>query len=189
MVRAFDGTELDEDSLVELCSEAMRAPTAGHARGIEAVVLAGSAGVARYLTAATDASWRATSRRAAGFSRAGGVVVVLCDPVAYAARYAEDDKASSGLSDPAAWPVPYWIGDAGAFTMALLLLAEDAGLAACFLGAFRRRGALLAELGAPEGRLVYGAVLLGAADADQRASPSLDRPGRTRADRVVRGGF
>jgi nitroreductase len=185
MVRSFDGSDVMAHVLGALCEDAMRAPTAGHARGVEAVVLAGAAGVHRYLHAATDEAWRATSSRADGLTRAGGVVVVLCDPSAYAARYAEQDKAASGLGDPDAWPVPYWFGDAGAFTMSLLLLAEEAGLAACFLGAFRNASSVLDEVRAPSGRLLYGAVLCGGASVDQVGSSSTRRPGPTRADRVV----
>ncbi len=189
MTRSFDGTELGEDRIAALCDDALRSPTAGHARGVETVVLAGRAGVHRYLDAATDPAWRADAPRSEGFGRAGGVVVVVCEPGAYLARYAMADKADSGLSDLSAWPVPYWFGDAAFATMALLLLAEEDGLAACFLGAFRREDAVLAALGAPSGRRLFGAVLLGAAANDQRRSTSLDRTGPSRAARVVRGGF
>jgi nitroreductase len=189
MTRAFDGTEVPEDRLATLCVDALRAPTAGHARGVETVVLAGAAGVRRYLEAATDAAWRASSARAAGFARAGGAVVVVCAPDAYTARYAADDKAEAGLADAAAWPVPYWFGDAAFATMALLLLAEEDGLAACFLGAFRHEADVLAAVDAPPGRRVFGAVLLGQPSPDQRRSRSLELPGPARVDRVVRGGF
>jgi nitroreductase len=189
MTRAFDGSAVDETQVVSLCEEAMRAPTAGHARGVDAVVLPGAAGVDAYLAAATEERWRARSPRAAGLAAAGAAVVVVCDPGAYAARYAESDKASSGLGDPSAWPVPYWHGDAAFFTMALLVLAEDAGLAACFLGAFRRRDEVLAAVRAPAGRELFGAVLLGGAAPAQVPSASTSRPGRTRAQRVHRGGF
>jgi nitroreductase len=189
MTRAFDGSELTEDGLAGLCDDALRAPTAGHVRGVEMVVLAGADGVARYLRAATDEHWRSSSSRADGLARAGGAVVVVCDPGAYASRYAEPDKAASGLEDAGAWPVPYWDGDAAFATMALLLLAEEEGLAACFLGAFRHAAAVLAELDAPSGRRLFGAVLLGRAADEQPRSASLDRDGPSRATRVVRGGF
>lgn len=189
MTRAFDGTELDEDRLVELCAEAMRAPTAGNARGVEAVVLAGAKGVRAYLDAATDEVWRATSARIDGLTAAGGAVVVVCDPGAYAARYTTPDKASSSLGDVAAWPVPYWHADAAFFTMALLLLAEDQGLGACFLGAFRNQAELLGAVRAPTGTLLFGTVLLGGAASVQAGSSSTQRPGPTRAERVRRGRF
>jgi nitroreductase len=189
MVRDFDGSELTEDQLVALCDDALRAPTAGHARGVELVALAGSAGVLRYLEAATDEDWRGRSSRSDGLAAAGGAVLALCDPGAYAARYAEPDKEGAGLGDESRWPVPYWYGDAAFAAMALLLLAEATGLAACFLGAFRREAELLGAVRAPAGRRVFGAVLLGHAASVQERSASLDRPGPSRADRVVRGQF
>ena len=130
MTRSFDGTEIAEHMLVELCAESLRAPTAGNVRGVRAVVLAGRSGAREYLQAATDAQWRAASTRAPGLALAGGAVVIVSSPLAYAARYAEPDKSASGLGDPAAWPIPYWHADAAFATMALLLLAEDAGLSA-----------------------------------------------------------
>jgi nitroreductase len=189
MSRSFDGTEVAEPRLAGLCEAALRAPTAGHARGVELVVLAGRAGVARYLEAATDEQWRATAPAAAGLARAGGCVLAVCDPAAYAARYAEPDKRGSGLDDPSAWPVPYWYGDAAFATMSLLLLCEAERLDACFLGAFRNEGAVLAAVGAPDGRRLFGAVLVGRADGAGARAASLDRAGPTRADRVVRGAY
>ncbi len=189
MVRDFDGTQLGEDELVALSEESLRAPTAGHARGVELVVLAGHDGVGRYLRSATDERWRSTSPRFRGLERAGGAIVVVCDPGAYARRYAEADKATSGLGEVAAWPVPYWYGDAGAAAMALLLLATDRGLGACLLGAFRNERDVLELVGAPEGRRLYGAVLVGGAAPEQVTSSSLRRPGPSRAERVLRGRY
>ncbi|HUD69217.1 MAG TPA: nitroreductase family protein [Acidimicrobiales bacterium] len=189
MTRAFDGSELDESQLIELCTEALRAPTAGHARGVWTVVLPGRAGVHDYLAAATDAGWRASSSRAPSLAMAGGAVVVVCDPGTYATRYADDDKTASGLGDLDAWPLPYWYTDAAFATMSLLLLAEDAGLSACFLGAFRHHREVLALVNAPSGTELFGTVLVGRAAATQAPSASLQRPGPTRAERVVRRQF
>jgi nitroreductase len=185
MTRAFDGTSVDEDRLVGLCTDALRAPTAGHARGVTMAVLAGRAGVERYLSVATDVGWRQRSPRAQGLAAAGGCALVVCDPRDYAARYAVDDKAASGLDEVDRWPVPYWFGDAAFATMALLLLAEEDGLASAFLGAFRNEAALL-ELAGAEGARLFGAVLVGRAADDQVRSASLDRPGPSRASRVRR---
>ena len=120
---------------------------------------------------------------------AGGVVVIVCEPGAYTRRYAEEDKAASGLDDRNAWPVPYWHADAAFATMALLLLVEEEGLSACFLGAFRRHHEVLALVGAPDGFELFGAVLVGRAAATQPRSASLERPGPSRAERVVRRRF
>jgi nitroreductase len=189
MTRAFDGTELDEDVVVALCHEAARSPTAGHARGVDAVVACGRAGVARYLDAATDPAWRERADRYAGFAAAGAAVVVTCDPARYAARYADHDKASSGLGDVGQWPVPYWFTDAAFFTMSLLLLAEEAHIDGAFLGAFRHEEDVLGAIGAPEGTRLFGAVLLGRGSDVQRPSGSAARSGPTRSERVHRGRF
>ena len=74
--------------------------------------------------------------------------------------------------------------------MALLLLAEEAGLAACFLGAFRREVEVLGAVGAPAGRRMFGGVLVGHAAVTQVRAASLDRAGsaagRSRRARSVR---
>jgi nitroreductase len=189
MTRTFDGTELDGDAVVALCLEAARSPTAGHSRGVDAVVLAGRAGVARYLDAASDLEWRKRSDRFAGFSAAGAAVIVTCDPATYVDRYSADDKATSGLGDVERWPVPYWYTDAAFFTMSLLLLAEEAGFDGAFLGAFRHEAAVLGAVGAPGGTRLFGAVLLGHGAEEQRPSGSVARRGPTRSERVHRDRF
>lgn len=188
MVRDFDGTDVETAPLLELCADALRAPTAGHSRAVELCVLPGHDGVRRYLDAATDPAWRERSTRAEGFARAGAAVLVVCDPAGYARRYAEADKAAAGLARAEDWPVPYWFGDAGAATMALLLLCEADGLAACFLGAFRGERDVLALVDAPASRRLYGAVLVGGGRRTA-ATGSLRRAGPTRQARVVVGRY
>ena len=190
MVRSFDGVPLDEVIVTSIFQEALRAPTAGNARGIEWVVLLGTSETSLYFDAATDEAWRLTSPRWPGLTRASAVGICLADPGAYGARYADDDKSSSGLgTGPDAWPVPYWIGDAGASTMASLLLANEAGLDAAFLGAFRRISEIKEAIGIPEGSIIYGAILLGHGDGADHRSHSLDRPGPTRVERIHRGRY
>lgn len=186
MRRSFTGEPVDAVELSSLAAEALRSPTAGNSRGIELGILDGAEAVAAYLDASTDAEWRARSARLEGLRRAGAAVLVLADPSAYVERYAEADKARSGLgAGTGQWPVPYWVGDAGSATMALLLLLEEAGLAACFLGAFRQADEVMEACGCPEGRLLYGCVLVGRADGGDHRSASLDRPGPSRAARVL----
>jgi hypothetical protein len=73
--------------------------------------------------------------------------------------------------------------------MALLLLLEDAGLGACFLGAFRHADRVLATVRAPQGAALFGAVLVGMPASDDRPSASLTRPGPSRESRVLRGSY
>jgi nitroreductase len=188
MTRSFTGEAVDATSLDRLCDLALRAPTAGNSRGVELLILRGEDEVSTYFSCTTDARWRSRSARYAGLSRAGAVIVVLADPSAYVDRYAAEDKVASGLGEGAeAWPVPYWVGDAGAATMALLLACEEEGLGCCFLGAFRGAEQLLEAVGARRDLMVYGAVLIGKPDGADHRSASLDRPGASRAERIHRG--
>ncbi len=190
MTRSFSAQPIDGELLVRLARDALRSPTAGNARGIELLVLSGPDEVAQYFATTTDVAWRQRSARFAGLARASGVIVVLADPHTYVERYGAEDKAASGLGeDLSAWPVPYWIGDAGAATMSLLLSAESLGLGCCFLGAFRGTEDLVARFDIPDRFVVYGAILIGHPDGRDHRSASLDRAGPSRANRVHRGRF
>ena len=107
------------------------------------------------------------------------LVVVLVDPGAYVARYAEPDKAATGLGRGAGeWTVPYWWVDAGAAIQDLLLGVVDAGLGACLFGLFRHEEAVLGAHGVPDGWRAAGTVALGhpPTDADPaRPGPSAGR--------------
>ncbi|MEI7746421.1 MAG: nitroreductase family protein [Actinomycetota bacterium] len=174
MVRSFSSEALAPDLVGNLITGALSAPTAGNSRGVEALVLSGPA-TERYWAISTDASWRAQSRRFAGMARAPIIVLFICKPSIYTDRYAESDKAKSGLSNPEAWPVPYWFGDAAFATMALLLGASSADLGASFLGSFRNEEAILQAFGKTGDWHIFGAVLLGKADGKDHKSESLKR--------------
>ncbi|MGH8988424.1 MAG: nitroreductase family protein [Acidimicrobiales bacterium] len=194
MVRSFSERPVAAAVLDELLTDALRAPTAGHAQGTAWVVLQGPDETTAYWHAATTASWRERSARWPGLSRAPVVAVALGCPPAYVARYAEPDKARAahGVAlgeTEAAWPVPYWHGDAAFGVMTLLLGAASAGLGACFLGNFRGEGGVLAALGVPEGWRLFGAVVLGHPAGDDTRSASLTRPGPGVRARVHYGGW
>lgn len=183
MVRSFAAEPLDPGLVDGLLAQSLRAPSAGNTRGVAWVVLAGPE-TATYWAHTTTAEWReASADRFQGMARAPVVALSLCSPGAYVERYGEPDKLGSGLGPvergeggEAAWPVPYWFGDAAFATMLLLLGAEDAGLAAAFLGSFRGEAELLVALGVPGGWRLFGTVLLGRADGRDTPSPSLGRP-------------
>ncbi len=186
MTRSFDGSPVDLPWLVGTCETALLAPTAGHSAGVTLSVV-GRDRVGEYLEVATDPSWRARSTRYAGWARAGGLVLVSSRVSAYLERYGEPDKAASGLAERDAWPVPYWHGDAAMATMALLLLVEEAGLAAGLWGAFRNVEAVRDWAGLVEDEL-FATVFVGRPDGRDRPSASLARPVPTRAQRVRRLG-
>lgn len=189
MVRSFSPAPLDPALVDRLVDAALRSPTAGNASGTAWVVLEGAAQTAVYFDATTDEAWRAAHPEwSDGLRRAPVVLLAYVSPGAYVARYAEPDKAPSGLgAGPEAWAVPYWYGDAAMGVMAVLLAAVDAGLGACFLGAFRGSNVLAEQLGVPESWLLYGAVALGRPGDGDHRSASLDRPRPPRTERVHRG--
>jgi nitroreductase len=187
MVRSFDPEPVDPRVVDRLLSQAVRSPTAGNAAGTAWLVLDDPPSRSLYWECATTPEWREHSARWAGLSRAPVVLLALASPDAYVTRYAEADKATSGLgAGPDAWPVPYWFGDAAFGVMAVLLGAVDEKLGACFLGNFRNEPALLEAFGVPEPWRLFGTVLLGRPDGADHRSASLDRPapeGRVRRGR------
>jgi nitroreductase len=188
MVRSFSGAAPAPDVLERLFDLARRAPSAGNSQGWDAVVLEGPTQTARFWEATTTAQWRERSPRWPGLQRAPVVVAVFSDPDAYIGRYAEPDKARSGLgAGPDAWRVGYWDTDAAMAVMVLLLAAVDAGLGACFLGNFRGEEELCAALGVPGDRRYLGAVLIGEAGGHDPLSSSSSRPRRSSAEVFHRG--
>lgn len=188
MHRAFRPDRLDHATVGALVDAALSAPTAGNAQGVELVVLDGPAQTRRYFEAATDATWRARTTVFARTLDAPLVLVVLADPERYASRYREPDKAGSGLGRKEDWPVPYWFVDAGSASMAVLLRAEDLGLAAAFLGAFRHHGEVHAALDLPPDVVVVGAIAVGWPAPGPRGR-SAGRPRRPVGERVHQGRF
>lgn len=184
MTRSFRPEPVDPALIDDLCELALRSPTAGNSAGVRMTTVATDL-VPTYLEIATDASWRASSPRYAGLSRAGAVVIITSRPRDYFERYAEVDKASSGLADPNAWAVPYWHTDAAMATMALLLLLEERGLGATLWGNFRRDRDVLAWAGASD-EVLFASVLIGVSDGLDHPSKSVARHVPTRRARVRR---
>lgn len=186
MVRAFAPGPVAPELVDHLCDLARRAPSAGNTQAVSFLVLDDPERVAAY--------WAATlpEDRRAGFAWPGlitapALVVVATDPGAYAARYAEPDKAATGLgAGTDAWAVPYWWVDAGAAIEHLLLGAADAGLGACLFGLFDHEAAVAAAFGVPAGIRLVGTVALGQ-PAPDRAGRSAARPRRPLPDVVHRG--
>jgi nitroreductase len=189
MVRSFSSEPVAPDVIDRLVESALRSPTAGNTQGTAWVVLQGPEETARYFGAATDEAWRNRHREwADGLARAPVVLLAYSSPEAYVTRYAEEDKVASGLGrDVAAWPVPYWVGDAAFGVMTVLLGAVDAGLGACILGAFRGEAELAAQLRVPDEWRLFAAVLLGHPDGRDHRSASLDRSEPRATRRIHRG--
>ncbi len=188
MVRAFQARPIPPDVLDRLLDAVFRAPSAGFSQGLDAVVLDGPAETARYWDVALPAE------RRAGFAFPGlldapVLVVLVTAPGAYLERYAEPDKAATGLgSGTEAWPVPYWFVDGGMAADHLLLAAVDAGLGALFFGLFAHHRAVLDALGVPGDRTGIGVVALGYPVPD-RPGRSASRPRRPLDESIHRGGW
>jgi nitroreductase len=188
MVRSFSSEPIESAVVDYLLDAALRSPTAGNTGGTAWVVLEGREQTATFWDATTDEDWRTRNpRRAAGLRRAPVVLLAYASPAAYVDRYAEADKAPSGLGEGAhRWPIPYWTGDAAFGVMAVLLGAVDAGLGACILGTFRGEDELATRLGVPQGWRLFCAVALGRPDGDDHRSPSLNRRRTVGAERIHR---
>lgn len=189
MVRSFSAEPLGRDEVDLILQAALRSPTAGNTQGTAWVALEGPDQTALYFDATTDEAWRTRHKEwSDGLARAPVVLLAYISPDAYVDRYAEEDKATGGLGETAAaWPVPYWIGDAAFGVMTVLLAAVDAGLGACVLGAFRGEAELAARLDVPPGWRLFCAVLLGHPDGGDHRSASLDRDSPKPSERIHRG--
>lgn len=164
MVRRFDADQPVDPAVVRrVLDHAHRAPTAGSSQGRAYLLLDTPADVDRFW-ATTSPDPGASNRWLDGMRTAPVLAVVLADPTAYAARYAEPDKVRAGLADvpTEAWPVPWWHVDAGMAAHAALLTAVDEGLGACFFGVPGARWAAFREaFGLPDAWLPVGALALG----------------------------
>ncbi len=188
MVRSFDSAPLPGPVVDQILAAALRAPTAGNTAATAWVVLSGPAETGLYWDSVTDSEWRSGSARYASLRRAPVVLLAYSSAAAYVARYAEEDKADSGLGASAeSWPVPYWTGDAAFGVMSALLAAVDAGVGACVLGNFRGEPVLASALGVPDEWRLFCAVLLGQPDGGDHPSPSLSRAVPATGDRLHRG--
>ena len=189
MTRAFDGRPIPQGVVVEMVDLASRAPSAGKAQGWHLVVLEGDD---------TGVFWDTTlpTMRRGTFKwqrllDAPVIALPFADPKAYMERYAQPDKAGTGLGAGAnAWPVPYWTVDASMAVMILLLAAEEVGLGALFFGVFRGERKLRQKLGIPPGLELLGAIALGYRADDSEPVPrgrSAGRPRRGPGDIIHAG--
>ncbi len=185
MRRVFADAPVNPEWLDATLDLARRAPSAGNAQGLNWLVLDTPEATGRYWSLTLGE--RRTEFTHQGLLAAPVLVVVLTEPDAYVTRYAEADKARTGLGvGEDAWAVPYWWVDAGMATQTLLLGVEDAGLSACFFGLFDHEEAVLDAFGVPAGRRAAGTVAIGhRADGPEPPGRSATRP---RRDGVIHRG-
>ncbi len=186
MVRRFLDRPVPPDVVDRILGASLRGPSAGFAQGTDLVVLEG-ADTGRY--------WDVTlpAERRAGFPWPGlllapVLVIPVADPAAYVARYAEPDKAATGLGvAPDAWPVPYWIVDTAMAAMLTLLATVDEDLGALFFGIFDHEDAVKEAFGIPADRRPIGTIAIGHPDPADRPSRSASRPRREPGEAIHRG--
>ena len=190
MTRAFSPEPIEPDLLAELVELASRAPSAGKTQGWHLLVLEG-VDAHRYW----DITFPAERRGGFAFPHlfdAPVIAIPLADPDAYVERYAEPDKARSGLgSGVDAWAAPYWTIDGSMAVMTLLLAAENVGLGALFFGVFDHEPAVRAGFGIPDRLQVLGVLALGwpheGVGETGRAGRSASRARRA-PDQIIRRG-
>jgi nitroreductase len=180
MVRSFQDRPVGALALGRVLDASRRGPSAGHAQGTELLVLQDADARTRFWDLALPAERRAGFAWP-GLLRAPVLVVPLADEQAYRARYAEADKAGSGLGalgPDDLWPVPYWLTDTAMGVMLLLLAAEAEDLGALLFALPGTPQELLAPFGVPEGLVPLGVVALGHPDGADRPGRSSARPRR-----------
>ena len=192
MVRSFSDRPIPPAVLDGVLGAAARAPSAGFTQAVDLLVLEGADEVGAFFSATSEPSFLEEPGAMAGLLRAPVVVLPLTEAGAYARRYGEPDKATSGLAGRPLgdWEVPYWLVDASFATMLLLLAATDAGLGALFFRLHVDPGPFLEPpWRARTARMAIGAVALGhLADDDPGPAGSPARRRRRDATEVVHRG-
>lgn len=187
MTRAFLADPVDASSLERILDAGRRAPTAGFTQGVDFIVLRGGDEARSFWEVSLPPGERRDAFAWPGLLRAPVLVIPVCEPAAYIDRYAEPDKASTGLGEgPERWPVAYWTVDAAFAAMAMQYAAIDEGLGVLFFGLPGSWSAVLQALAVPPGFEAIGALAIG--HRDQRAaslSGSATRRARRDAASVV----
>jgi len=187
MVRSFTDRPVDPAVVGELIRSAQRAPSAGNTASLHYLLLDEPTAVARYWDA-TLPQERRTGFRWPGLLEAPVLIVPCCSAPAYVRRYAEPDKATTGLGDDrSAWRVPYWYVDGGAAVMLMLLAAVEAGLGALFFGQFGHTDAVKEAFSIPVEFEPLGTVAIGHPAGDDPPGRSAGRS-RPALDQVVHRG-
>ena len=185
--RSFTPEPLGVGLLDDLVDAARRTPTAGNCQGVEFLLLEG---------ADVESYWETTlsAERRVGFLWPGlliapAIVVPFGLPSRYLARYAESDKAATGLgAGSEAWSVPYWLTDAAFAALALQLLVVEAGLGCCFFGLFEHEVAVRRRFGVPDEARAVGAIAIGHPDPSGARSSRSTARGRRPLDEVLHRG-
>ncbi len=189
MVRRYSPEPVDPAAVDRMLRNAVRAPSAGFSQGVTFLVLDTPADVALFWEVTVPPEQvRPMAGWLSGMTAAPVVVVPMSSEAAYRARYAEPDKAATGLAE-GAWSIPYWHVDAGMATLLVLQTVVEEGLGACFFGIQSERlGELRRAFGIPADQTPVGAVTVGHRAPDERAAGSGASRARRPLEEVVHRG-
>ncbi len=178
MVRSYREEPLHTDHIDAIVRAAHSGPSAGNSRSLDLLVLTG-AHVNEYWDVTLPEPARETFPWP-GLLLAPVLLVPYVDPSTYVDRYAEPDKARTGLGAGAeAWTVPYWWVDGGAAAENVLIAATALGLGACLFGQFDNEPAVRERFGVPERKRAIGTIAVGHPNhAEDRPSLSAGRARR-----------
>lgn len=182
MVRNFTSDPVPEASLERILDLARRGPSAGFSQGQEFIVVK-DASRKKEIAAICQEEHYVKAGFDPFISGAPVLIIPCSNEGAYHRRYQESDKVNADGKE-IEWPVPYWIMDAGAAVMLLLLAVIDEGLVAGFAGA-KDLDALRDLLGIPAEVHPVGVIPIGYPAPDKR-SGSLKRGRRVVEDVVHR---
>jgi nitroreductase len=164
-IRSYSDRRPEPALVAEIVDRARRAPTAGHAQGIDFLVLDEPAALRDLWDLTEDPDFPTPEEEKD--VRPPTVVLVWSDPQRYLRRYSAEDKIEFGMDTLEAWPVRFWDVDAGMAALQLMLVAIDRGLDTWFYGLSFGVEALQARFGVPEDRKLIGVVALGYRSADE----------------------
>ncbi len=186
--RSFAETPVPIGVLERVLGASLRAPSAGNAWALQLVVLDTAELTRRYWDTTLAPGPARDGFPWPGVLAAPVMVIPSVDSAAYPQRYAEADKARTGLGDGLdAWPVPYWWVDAGAAVMAMLTAATAEGLGSLLFGQFDHELAVTRAFGLDPQRRSVGTIALGWPSSDPVKRSGSARRGRpSLADIVVR---
>ncbi len=187
MTRSFAHNAVARSTISELLDLAVRAPSAGKTQGWTVLVLENED-----VKTFWDLSLPLEKRENFSWPHlldAPVIMLPFADAQAYADRYAEPDKAHTGLgASIEAWPTPYWTIDASFAVMTLLLGAHDMGLGSLFFAVFNGEEKIRTHFGVPDTQQLIGAIALGwPREEQEREGRSASRKRRS-ADEVAHFG-
>ena len=183
MVRHYERKPVPREALERIAATIRHAPSAGHSQGWRALVVTDPDLLAAL---AEDEAKELGEGLEPWFGSAPAHVMILTREQDYHDRYRQPDKLQEG--EEIHWPVPFWLVDAGAALMLVLLAAIDEGFACGIYGVQVELEPRVRELLAiPDDLRIVAGVTLGGGAPDpgwSRVTSRATRPRRETGDLV-----